>query len=443
MSKSEQLDAILHWLAAFQTGLDDFLADPLTLLNGQVLSSVYNSVSNDQIESKSLKPVSSESDWVNALLNMRTIIGRMAGTLKENGITVTAELNALTRKRSTSELTKFLKFFLFYCVKSPEARKSLELIHNVDTPFQIQLQSILAEFLKKDNPLPVTADPKLTALQSELANLQRKAADLSASLTQQKAQRASVEAPAADLRISLQSAISVRDELRRAIDECESSTSEMSARIAEWRAAFQPADNFGGAHSISELDAQLSLQKQKVRALIGRADTDDPRTLVDALDFAARRADIQALRSSVDGLAREISRRKAEADALRVTLAQQNQRASFVMLKRIAQLNAEMDQSPLGEAKRTSFKYRKSIQKLRGEIESTEKEGGSIEVGAFETEVQLMAERKAAESDHLAKKLSFMQATAEQCGTRLQRMNVHVELQMHRSRLKKWKSCFV
>jgi hypothetical protein len=179
-----------------------------------------------------------------------------------------------------------------------------------------------------------------------------------------------------------------------------------------------------------------------VRAVIGRTGTDDTPALIGALDGARRRAEIEELRATADGLAQDIARRRTEADALRGTLAQQNQRAALVMLKRIAQLNAEMDKSPIGEAKRAGLKYRKLMQKLRAEVEAVEKEGGAVEIGALEREVQLMAERKACESDMLAKKLSFMQATAEQCGIRLQRMKVHVELQMHVSRLKRWKSCF-
>jgi hypothetical protein len=190
----------------------------------------------------------------------------------------------------------------------------------------------------------------------------------------------------------------------------------------------------------AELDARLTVAKQKVRALIGRTEGDDPRALVAALDSPRRQAEIDGLRASAAALTREISRKRAEAEALRGTLAEQNRQASLVMLKRIAQLEREMEKSPLGEAKRTSFKYRKLIQKLRAGIEAVEREGGAVEIGALEREVQLMATRKASESDLLAKKLSFMQATAEQCGIRLQRMKVHVELQMHASRLKRWKS---
>lgn len=139
---------------------------------------------------------------------------------------------------------------------------------------------------------------------------------------------------------------------------------------------------------------------------------------------------------------KEKSRKQAEAAALRGTLADQNQRASSLMLKRIAQLNSEMDKSPLGEARRTILKYRRIIQRLGAEIEQLEKSGGSMELSELQNQVQQMALRKAYESDLLAKKLSFMQSTAEQCDIRLQRMKLHVELQMHASRLKRWRNCF-
>jgi hypothetical protein len=321
-------------------------------------------------------------------------------------------------------------------VKAVNARRALEIIQKLDPGVQTNLQSILGEFMKKEaEPAVVPA-----GLESELAGLQRKAAELSAELSQKKVALAAVKAApgpeVAEVKAAVESAMAARDQVRRELEEVERENSEMKAQIAEWGKVAVVEEE--GGETLAALEARLFVQKQKLHAVLGRTDTDDPR----ALDFAGRRKEIASLRSAADGLAREIGRKKTEADALRGALAQQNQRASVVMLKRIAQLNAEMDQSPLGEARRAGFKYRKLIQKLRVEIDTGEREAGEAELGALEKEVQLMAERKASESDLLAKKLSFMQATAEQCGIRLQRMKVHVELQMHNSRLKRWKSCF-
>ena len=70
------------------------------------------------------------------------------------------------------------------------------------------------------------------------------------------------------------------------------------------------------------------------------------------------------------------------------------------------------------------------------------KEGGQEELTKLQEEVEKMAGLKVVESELLARKVSFMQATIGQCRMRLQRMKVHVGLHTHASRLKRWKNCF-
>ena len=149
------------------------------------------------------------------------------------------------------------------------------------------------------------------------------------------------------------------------------------------------------------------------------------------------------LKDTIHNYDKNVLMKKAELDAMKAQLDEQNKKASISLLRRVAQLNAEMDASPLGEGKRKTFQLRRAIQKLGNDIENLEKNNGSLmELPELQKELTNMAQRKAYESDLLAKKLSFMQSTAEQCSLRLERLKLHVGLQMHSNRLNRWKSCF-
>jgi hypothetical protein len=291
-------------------------------------------------------------------------------------------------------------------------------------------------------------------LQSELAALREKSATLTAEVAE-KSKEVSLLATSAAAQLESDLA-SLKEKHDKALLEqrtLQAKLEKRSATIAKLKDGFQEMKEKQAVlqesageeipESVQTLELRLSSLQQKILAATGGTPHNQSvESYLALFEFPQKKAELESLQKSLEVFKIEKARKAAEATALRETLNTQNQRASTVMLKKIAQLNAEMDQSPLGEAKKLSLKYRRIIQKLSAEIETLEKSGGAMEIGQLQNEVQLMAQRKAYESDLLAKKLSFMHATSEQCDLRLQRIKLHVELQRHANRVKRWKNCF-
>jgi hypothetical protein len=449
----EQTDAILQWLATFDVESNDFLQDPKALLNCRILVQVYNQLSSEPLDINSLKVISSDTDWVNTLLNLRNLTSKLSAVLKPNKIEIPCDLSALARKKDAHELFMFLKSFLLFAVNSSQKSKALEAVNSISLSPQGRLKSILAEFApKEEKPVDSGEDARrLESLQSELSALREKAAALSSSIAEKTTKiprrPSQLEFQIVALKENHAKALSEQETLRKKLEK-------RTAKIAALKEELQELKNRETVKQTLDLDLDIpesvqtlelrvaALEKRIVTAVGAAPQGNDVDSFVAILELPQKRAEKESLEKSLENFKIEKAKRAAEAAALNQTLNSQNQRASTVMLKKIAQLNAEMDKSPLGEAKKLSLKYKRIIQKLSAEIEGLERSGGAIEIGSLQKEVQTMAARKAYESDLLAKKLSFMHSTAEQCDIRLQRIKLHVELQRHTTRLKRWKNSF-
>lgn len=467
MVEWEQTDAICRWLATFEEVDDEFLAEPNKLLNGHVFAHVYNQLSNDKIDISSLKSLSSEQDWVNSLLNMRQISSHITGLLKENNIEFSVDLSKLTRKKDQHEMWLFLKCFLYYGFIAPQKKKAIAQVRTLDKTIQVHIQSILKEFMEKKNAThsvqkqnkaeDTEQKEKLQETTKELEQLKTKFESLQSEINQ-KSQvidqlGADVASKMANELQEVKNQYNIEhtknEEIQSTLKQLEEQKEMRMKQIEdlkreETELTTQIKNDAQSDLSVPQLDAKLLILKQKVlnEASDRKSNsTDGLEDIVNRLELDSRRKEVNLLLTDVNELKRKDQNLSAELTALKSTLKVETNKASAKLLQRIAQLNAEMDASPLGEAKRTSFKYKKVMQKLDHEIKILESQEASMELGILQNELQVMAQRKAEESDLLAKKLSFMQATSEQCDLRLQRLMLHVGLQMHSNRLKRWKNC--
>lgn len=311
MADTEETDAILRWIAGFDVSTDDFLADPATLLNGRVLAQVFNAVSTAQIDPGTLKPVSSPSDWVNALLNMRSVNARISDALKEHKVTVTVDMTGLTKRRDPNEMAKFLKFFLFYAVNAPQGAKARAVIESLDEPTRLRLQSVIEGFSGKSHapppaPPPPIANPaaspragsqRLSELQAELSNLKEKATALTTAISQKKAeladlgQTADSESRLEEVKAKYTAAVTKRNDLKSELEKSRKTASELASQIEELRRVRTNLES--EPQPPSELNARLDACKQKVVAIVGPVEGDDVRSYVQALDLLRRAEEIE------------------------------------------------------------------------------------------------------------------------------------------------------
>ena len=465
MDDWEQTDALVKWLQQFEVETYDFVEDAWKLLSCRVLAQVFNCVSEESVDLESLRPVASESDWVNILLDLRVISSHITPLLKQSDVEVAVDLTALARKKDQAEFAKFLKLFFYYCMKAPNRKEAIARVRALDKPIQMVIQKILAEFKKE---APKTASPKkvvveksddqeekvarlreeLKGLKEEEERLQKlvevkskegeSAANIQAKMEETlnavRTSCAEAETKQKSLNKELSSSQARRDKLAQQIREIEQSDEEA-----------QKATRSGGTElTLSQLEEKLNLMKRRASAMAEGeiAQPDDIESIIASMGIEKKQRELDAVQRELAEVTRGKDQKNAEIVALRGALEVQRKKASRGMLRRIAQLNAEMDKSPVGEAKRMGMKLKREIQRLGAEIEQLEKEGSREEVAKLQEEVERMAGLKVVESELLARKLSFMQSTVGQCGMRLQRLKLHVGLQTHANRLKRWKNCF-
>ncbi|OHS97810.1 hypothetical protein TRFO_09229 [Tritrichomonas foetus] len=467
MVEWEQTDALLHWMAKFELDTDDFVQDQNKLLDGRVFTQIYNVLASDSIDLSKLKPVANDNAWVNMLLNLRLVGSHLSAFLKENGIEMAVDLSTIARKKDQSELLKLLKYFLIFAMKAPNRKIAIANVRALDRSYQIHIQTILEEFTAKKPQTVHTPQKsaiesihqrqKIQQLNSEIEDLRAKSDLLTKQVAEKKADieqlnvnvQSKMDSTLNEMKFQYNEEKRRRDATLEKIKRVEDSISNNKKEIAKMKAEESKITNEmqkGNVTelSIQQLEAKLLIMKQKAMNLADKT----PDNLNSFNDFIKmfnvdeKREKVEQLRDIVENYEKNQMMKKAEYDALNSTLNAQNQKASIAMLRRIAQLNEEMDKSPLGEAKRKVFRLRKIIEKLGGEIDKFEKKGGDMELQVLQSELTKMAQRKAYESDLLAKKLSFMQSTAEQCDLRLQRLKLHVGLQLHSNRLKRFKNCF-
>ena len=470
MAEWEQTDAFLHWLAKFNIGADDFIQDQNKLLDGKILSNVFNILSNDKIDISKFRPVSNENDWVNILLNLRQIGSKMSQLLKENNFEMNVNFSAIAKSKDQSEFLKFMKYFILFSMKAPNRQIAIANVRALDKNYQNQIRLILEELMSKNtqgqNKSQVTKKSSIEAIQhrqklqklaAEIEQLKVQKSLLDKQVFEKKADIEQLESNVAnkmqltinEMKMQYNEEIKKRDAILEKIQTCEESINNTKKKITQLKSKEQQITSEiekGNVteYSLQQLEARLVVLKQKAMTL---ANYEGPE-LKSTLDYV-KLFKVNEKRDQLDELQERISNSQSkqqykihELNALKTTLEAQNQKASTAMLKRIAQLNAEMDASPLGVAKRKTFQLRRVIQKIGNDIEKLEKDGSEMELKALQDELTNMAKRKAKESDLLAKKLSFMQSTADQCELRLQRLKLHVQLQLHSNRLKRFKNCF-
>ncbi|KAH0785442.1 hypothetical protein GPJ56_010669 [Histomonas meleagridis] len=469
MTEWERIEAILHWISTFNPENKEFLQDPFVLLDGVAISQVYNSVSNDTIDPKLLKKIADNS-WVNMLMNLRLIASRISPLLKENGIEMTVDMSKIARKKDQGELYKFLKFLLYYAIKAPNKKNTISAIRSLDKSYQNQIQSVLEEIVspaKKPAPAqPQAQQPsdnmaqllsKEKSLQEELEKLKSQASNLRQTIESKTKEieelnsrtNFKIEDRQSEIKAQYQNEVNKRKSLdaellssQNSIKQLQESIQSLKQRQSELVNEMQKDAN--AELSVQQLEAKLTILKQKIINITDSKISSDesPENIVDLLDLVKKREALQTLRDEISEHQKIKTIKTAESNALKSTYELQNQKASLAMRKRIAQLNAELDKMPLGETKRKILKLKRVIEKLKSEITKIADGGSQMELEALQNELQIMAQRKADESDLLAKKLSFMQSTLGQCDLRLQRLKLNTTLQVHANRLRRYRNCF-
>lgn len=481
--EGEQIDAIVRWLAVFGEGDNAFVDNPTLLLDGQVLAKVYNILDggNDPININMLKQISNLDDWVSILLNMRQISGKVMNAIKPNDLSI--DPTALAKKKDQGELLKLLKCFIFYSLKSTNKKISIQNIRSLDKSIQSVIQSIIQEFTAKteteapSSPVPQTppsspAKPsapaddgsaeKIAALDKEIQELTARKSQVDKEIEQAERQLQIQAAPGKseellnDAKRRHQTAKDKLEKLRKKLEETEETLNASRGELDELRKQKQkllnPDQVQTPERSNTELKQQLEkLQREiiadlsndtKTAALIERNPPKTNDDYINLLNIRSLETEYSALTKELQSMQTQEKLHEAELTALSQNLNNQNKKAALTLKKRIQQLNAEIDQSPIGEAKRMSMKYLRVIKKLEGEVENLAANCSDMEVEELTKQLQIMAARKATEGDLLARKQAFMQATAEQCDVRLQRLKLNVDLMMHSARITRWKNCF-
>lgn len=481
----EQLDAICRWLAVFGQGDSSFVDNPTDLLDGQVLAKVYNELAGeaDQIDVNALKPIKDGNDWVSMLLNMRQISGKIMPTCKP--IEINFEITSLVKNKDQGELLKFLKCFLYYSLKATNKKVSIQNIRSLDQSIQDIIQPIVKDFKEKENssaaptptpspaPSPMKSSPppqqqddesaeKIAALDKEIQELTNKKESIDREIEQYERQLQihssanKSEDMLADARRRHANAKEKNEKLHQKLDETENLLNDSRNELDELRKQKQKLLNPEQIQQSEKSNTELKQQLDKVQAeilaelstdskLAAQIEKNPPKTsedFINLLNIRALETEIATLQQDLQTMKSQQTLHEAELSALTQNLENQNKKAAETLRKKIAQLNSEIDKSPIGEAKRLSLKYIRVIKKLESEVEQLASSCSDMEVEELTRQLTLMATRKATEGDLLARKQSLMQATAEQCDVRLQRLKLNIDLQMHSARITRWKNCF-
>lgn len=446
MADMEQLDSILHWIHAMHPGDSSFLDDPLLLLDCVALAGVYNSVSDDRIDPQSLKRTA-DGSWVNILLNLRAVAARISPLLRDSGVELSVDMSAIARKKDRSELLKFLRCFLLYALRAPQRRCAIDAVRALDAAQQAIIQRAIEEAAGGGGSVSgaeqrsggaaraESGAEREAALREDVRRLRARAAEIEAaadaaarqssdaserSAVRERALRAKYDAAEERQRALCGDAERVRGELR--------ALSDAVAALRERQRALSDAVQSGqrGDATAQQMEAKLLILRERCSG-----------------DRSGAEEALSALRNEVTELRRKRTVKEAELSAMRATLAQSTESAERALLRRVAQLNAQMEETPLGKAKQAALRMRRYCDKLSRGIRRAEREGGDKEHRELEREIQKMVERKTEESDMLAKKLSFLQATLEQSEAKIQRMKLNVALQTHTNRLRRYRNCFI
>ena len=488
----EYIDALVHWLSGFDKSDPsvDITENPDSLFDGIYLSKVYNQLveDSDKINIDNLKKPKDENDWVSMLMNFRQINGKISPALKKIRAEVNFNVNDLVRKKDHSELLKFLKYFLLFSVKAPNRKISIQQIRGLESNYKSIMQSILEEVTPKkeeqqqpqetqnssansqstqqNEQLDAISQAKIRALDNEIAELLEKKKKLDKEIEEQEQKNKNLEPDSSgkmaellnDAKRRHQQAKDKRDKLKKKLEDAEESLNTSRNQLDDLR---QQQQRFMGSSTTSadsqKTNAELKVRWARIQEEILEELKKDPKTAAEIERNPPQEADdyikllglqelinqVENLKQENDAIQKNTQMKEAELQALTKTLDEQNKVSSLTLRRRIAQLNSEIDASPIGDAKRLSIKYQRVIKKLENDIQSLKAGCSDMEVQELQKQLQLMAERKAREGNLLAKKQSLVQATAEQCDIRLERLKLNVALQTHSSRVSKWKNCFV
>ena len=495
--EDELIDALLHWLSGFDNSDPkiDLTENPDSLFDGIYLTKVYNQLvaDSDKIPSEKLKTPKDSNDWVSMLMNFRQINGKISPLLKQNGVELDFNINDLVRKKDHSELLKFLKYFLFFSVKASNRKVSIQQIRSLERNDMAIMQSILEEFApKQPKTAPAQESAEKTAnqnsaqkssqnekneiqnpetqgrikeLDNQISELLARKKKLDQEIEEQEKKNKSLDTDSSgkmtellnDAKRRHQQAKEKRDKLKKKLEDAEESLNLSrnqldSLRQQEQRFKAPATSSVNSEKTNAELKLKFdTLQKEilselqkdpKTAAEIERNPPKEAEDFIKLMGVQDLVNQVETLKQEYDAIQKNTQMKEAELQALRKTLEEQNKVSSLTLRRRIAQLNKEIDASSIGDAKRLSIKYQRVIKKLQNDIEGLKSGCSDIEVQELQKQLQLMAQRKAREGDLLAKKQSLVQATAEQCDIRLERLKLNVALQTHSWRIAKWKNCF-
>lgn len=469
----EQLDSILHWIHCFYQDDSSFLQDPFLLLDCIAISKVFNSVSDEKIDQQSLKKIADNS-WVNMLLNLRLIASKISPLLKENGIELSIDMSSIARKKDQKEFLKFLKYFLFYALKAPQRKNAIDAIRTLDKVYQANIQGILEEFMKKNNvdeekikqdKTKNESNSKLVLkennLKEEIEHLKNKYSELEKMVNNKTKEieqlninaSSKIEEKQNELKEKYQKEMELDKELTQQIIQSKEDIKNIQDKINELREkqnelTTEIQNDSRNDSTIQQLEARLLIQKQKIinnDSLFKDSKlqaNDSIENIISFLKLDEKNEKIDQLQKEIAELQKQKTIKTAELSAMKSTFEIHNQKSSLALLKRISQLNEQMNETPLGQAKQSVLKLKRYCEKLKKNILKIKKEGDTKEHDELEKELQNMIERKAEESDLLAKKLSFLQSTLEQCNIKIQRLKLNTALQTHTNRLRRYKNCF-
>lgn len=481
--EAECQDALLHWLGTFTQDADEIIENPESILDGVFLSTVYNQLveENDKINIDSLKKPKDANDWVAMMMNMRQIAGKILPIVKENGYDTPIDFNELARKKNHDELYSFLRYFLYFSVKAPNRKHSIENIRTLEKQYMSGIQTLLKEFTQKKQqkeevkPEQVKTEEKkeenndeekkkILLLDEEIAQLKAKKAKLDDDIAAAEKNKASNNDNSNSLNDALndakrrhQAAKEKRDKLQTKLDDASETLSKLRTQLDQLReqqkklmtpvAASENAEknNKELKEKLESLKAEIVDEVKKDAKIAAEMERNPPKEVDDyvkLLGVQALDAKIQELKREFDATQKTCQMKEADLKCYAKKLEEQNKKSSIILRKKIAQLNAKIDASQIGDAKRMTIKYQKVIRKLESDIETLKAGCSQMEAEELQKQLTILASRKAMEGDLFAKKQSFIQSTAEQCDIRLERIKLNVALQMHSSRIAKWKNCF-
>ena len=114
----------MKWLQQFDLDTEDFVEDSWRLLNCRALAQVFNRVSEKRMDLAALRPVSSDSDWANILLDLRVISSHITPLLKQSDVEVSVDLTALARTKGSRRVLETTQVIFLLLHESTKSKRS-------------------------------------------------------------------------------------------------------------------------------------------------------------------------------------------------------------------------------------------------------------------------------------------------------------------------------